>query len=204
MSDHIHKTIEDALAELKRHEDAALETKKLVNQLCTFAKIPIKFPDLSETQATRIGATSRNAFYGQPLSKCVREYLEWRKENCPTKEATLDEIMAALKEGNYDLASVSKDYDGQKRGVAISLGKNTSTFHKLPNGDFGLVAWYSNIRAKRQKNANGATANNAESADTGTEETPESDPTSPEVPADLEFIDDFAPKEGAQAEKKTS
>ncbi len=194
MSDHIRKTIDDALAELKTHEEAVLSTKKLVNQLCLFGKMPILFPNLDESQSSPTTGVTRNAFYGQPLSKCVREYLEWRRASGLTKEATLDEIMVALKQGNYDLATITKDEDGQKRGVAISLAKNTSTFHKLPNGDFGLLAWYPNAKAKKlQKAENGG------SADAATESAVEPTATSPEGPIDLELADNFsASKEGPE------
>jgi hypothetical protein len=38
-----------------------------------------------------------------------------------------------------------------RRGLYISLAKNTTTFHKLPNGNYGLVAWYPAVREQRSK-----------------------------------------------------
>lgn len=151
MSDHIQKTIDDALADLKKHEDAVLFSKKFINQLCNFGKIPVMFPDLDEAQAAQRSGIRRNSFYGQPLATCVGQYLEWRLASGLVKEATLDEIVGALKDGGFDLTTVSKDADGQKRGVAITLSKNTNKFHRLPNGDFGLLAWYPNVKAKKEK-----------------------------------------------------
>ena len=46
----------------------------------------------------------------------------------------------------------------QKRGVSIALGKNSQTFHRLASGDFGLVAWYPNIKEKKVKNGEAAKA----------------------------------------------
>jgi hypothetical protein len=154
MSDHIQKTIDDALIELRKHEDSVLSTKKLINQLCVFGKLPLMFANLDEAGAgtTPRGTIRRNAYYGQPLASCVRDILEMRK-SIGLGEASLDEIMAALKEGSFDLATVSKDAEGQKRGVAISLAKNSVTFHRLPNGDFGLLTWYPNVKAKKEKAA---------------------------------------------------
>lgn len=153
MSDHIQKTLDDALGELKKQEDGVLTTKRFINQLCSFDKREPMFPDVDETTGGHRAAIRRNSFYGQPLATCVGEYLEWRKSAGLVKEATLDEIVAALKDGNFDLTTISKDEDGQKRGVAITLGKNTVKFHRLPNGDFGLVAWYPNLKARKEKSS---------------------------------------------------
>jgi len=154
VSDHIQKTLDDALNELRKHEDAVLSTKKFINQLCGFGKMPLMFPDVDESQSAgqRTGIR-RNSFYGQPLATCVGQYLEYRVNSGLVKEATLDEIIAALKEGGFDLSAISKDPDGQKRGVAITLAKNTAKFHRLPNGDFGLLLWYPNVKAKKDKSA---------------------------------------------------
>lgn len=149
--DHINKTIDDALEELRKQEAAVVRTKELINKLCEFGKRELMFPNIETgPDAQRRTSIRRNAFYGQPLARCVREFLESRKA-AGHGEATLDEIMAALKEGSFDLTTISKDEDGQRRGVAISLAKNSVTFHKLPNGDFGLLAWYPNVKAKKEK-----------------------------------------------------
>lgn len=152
MSDHIQKTIDDALEELKKQEDSVLTTKKLINQLCMFGKRELMFPEADQAQASAPkGGFRRNQFYGQPLATCVGDYLAWRHSSGKVKEATLDEILVALKEGGFDLGTISKDHDGQKRGVAITLAKNTTKFHRLPNGDFGLMVWYPNVKAKKEK-----------------------------------------------------
>jgi len=151
MSDHIQKTIEDAKAELRKHEEAVITTKKLINQLCLFGKLPPMFGDaeLQAGNSSGITVIRKNAFYGRPLATCVREFLEARKA-MNLGEASLDEIMEALKEGSFDLETVSTDKDGQRRGVAISMGKNTPVFHRLPSDDWGLTAWYSNLKDKKK------------------------------------------------------
>jgi hypothetical protein len=159
MSDHILKTIEQAKEEICKHEDAIVTTKKLINQLCGFAGLPQEYQD-AELQAT--GAATvvirRNVFFGRPLATCVREYLEIRKDKT-VREATLDEILTALKDGGYDLKKISDTDDGIKRGVAITLAKNPQ-FHRLPNGDFGLLSWYPSIR--RSKETKSATTDDSE------------------------------------------
>jgi hypothetical protein len=151
MAEHILKTIDDALLKLKSQEEAVILSKKFINQLCEFAQIPEKFPNISNPENYESTGIKRNAYYGLPLATCVGQFLEMKAANGTVKEATLDEIMAALKDGGFDLSAISKDPDGQRRGVAITLAKNSAKFHRLPNGDFGLTSWYPNIKAKKEK-----------------------------------------------------
>ncbi len=149
MSEHVLKLIEEIRAEIAEVEKTVLPQKILANQLCARAGIAPIYLDIDNQSSTSaIKGIRRNAFYGKPLAACIRQYLEMR-ENFPVKEATLDEIFAALKEGGYDLTGSTEE--DQKRGVSIALGKNTQTFHKLASGDFGLVSWYSNIKRKEPK-----------------------------------------------------
>lgn len=153
MSDHILKTIEQAKEELRKQEEAVINTKKLINQLCSFGGMPTMYHE-SELQST-IGQTAvvrRNAFFSKPLATCVREFLEMRKDK-PVKEASLNEIIEALKEGGFDFDKISKDKDDAKRGVAITLAKNPQ-FIRLPNDDWGLFAWYPNVKRGKSE-ANG-------------------------------------------------
>src|SRR5208337_2898106 len=153
MSEHILKTIDQAKEELRKHEEAVVNTKRLINQLCAFGGLPAEYQD-AELQAP--GAVPvvirRNVFFGRPLATCVREYLEMKKDK-PVKEATLDEIIGVLKEGGFDFKKISDDSDDAKRGVAITLAKNPQ-FHRLPNGDWGLLSWYPNIKRSKEKSAN--------------------------------------------------
>jgi hypothetical protein len=153
MSDHILKTIEQAKEELRKQEEAVSTTKKLINQLCAFGGMPPIFSD-AELQSTlaQPAAVRRNSFFGKPLATCVREFLEMRKDK-PVKEASLSEILEALKDGGFDLDRISKDKDGVRRGVAITLAKNPQ-FIRLPNDDWGLLAWYPNVR-KSKPDGNG-------------------------------------------------
>jgi hypothetical protein len=156
MSDHILKTIEQAKDELRKQEEAVVTTKKLINQLCAFGGIPPMYQDAElQSDITQPAAVRRNAFFGKPLATCVREFLEMRKDK-PVKEAALNEIIEALKEGGFDLERVSKDKDDARRGVAITLAKNPQ-FIRLPNDDWGLLSWYPNMkRAKTEGNGKGA------------------------------------------------
>lgn len=152
MSEHILKLIEELRAEVSQAEEATKPKKRLANQLCERAGIPVIYAGIDDEAMPGVsGAIRRNAFYGRPLSTCVREYLEMRFK-LVVKEATLDDIYEALKDGGYDLKTSGPTEEDQKRGVAITLGKNSQTFHKLPTGDYGLLAWYPNIKERRAKN----------------------------------------------------
>jgi len=161
MSDHIQKTIDHAKGEIRKHEDAIVAAKKLINQLCGFAGLPLEY---QEAELQVAGSASvvirRNIFFGRPLATCVREYLELRKD-MPIKEATLDEILDVLKDGGFDLKKISDDADGIRRGVAITLAKNPQ-FHRLPNGDWGLLSWYPNIRRSKEKSSSDGGEDEAE------------------------------------------
>jgi hypothetical protein len=169
MSDHILKTIEHAKTEINKHHEAIISAKRLINQLCVFAGLPQEYQDAELQVAGGAEITiRRNVFFGRPLATCVREYLDMRKDKT-VKEATLDEILAALKEGGFDLKKISDDTDGIKRGVAITLAKNPQ-FHRLPNGDFGLLSWYPSIRRSKEKSA---TDDSEDPAEVGTAEADE-------------------------------
>jgi len=156
MSDHIRKTIADLQEKVRRQEDEVIQTKKMINGLCAHAGLPLAYADAEmQRQGATVSVMRSDLFYGRPLAGCVREYLEMRR-NSNQGAAPIEDIMGALRSGGYDLATVSADEDGQKRGVAISLAKNSAMFHRLPNGDWGLMAWYPNIKEKKAKSEEGS------------------------------------------------
>jgi hypothetical protein len=153
MSEHVLKLIEELRLEVSKAEESIRPNKILANQLCARIGAPPIFTDISDqtSAASVLNGIRRNQFYGRALSTCVREFLEMRV-NLPVKEATLDDIFTALKEGGYDVKSSGPTEDDQKRGLSIALGKNSQTFHRLASGDYGLIAWYPNIKEKKSKN----------------------------------------------------
>lgn len=149
MNEHIEKTIEHALSELRKQEDAAISTKRLINQLCAFSGKEPMFADASLQPSNMAGVVTvqKNSFYGRALATCIREYLDSRKVTCAVKEATLDEIMGALEDGTFDFEKITSNADDRKRSVAINLSKNPA-FHRLPSGDWGLQDWYDTKQRK--------------------------------------------------------
>ena len=149
MSEHLKRTIADLQEELREQERTVTETKRLINQLCKRAGMPPMYTDAELQARSGPGLSIRSdQFYGQGLSTAIREILDMRKA-LNRGAATLNEIYDALMEGGYKFDT--KNEDNSKRGLRISLTKNTSIFHKLPNGKFGLLEWYPNAKAAKKR-----------------------------------------------------
>lgn len=151
MADHIRQTIADLQKRLAEDEKKVLDSKRLINQLSDMAGIPKPYADneLAEP-GSGVSLTIRSdQFYGQPLASCIRDILEMRKA-LNQGPATINEIYDALVEGGFEFDT--KNDENAKRGLRISISKNTTTFHKLPrNGRIGLREWYPNVRSKKSQ-----------------------------------------------------
>jgi hypothetical protein len=151
MSDAIKKAIEEMQTELQQQEQQVADTKKLINQLCGRAKMAPIYTDAELQVNMAVVAVQRNSFFGRPLQTCVREFLEMRKRS-NLGPASLNQIFDALREGGYDLKTISANSEAdQKRGVAITLAKNSATFIRLPTEDWGMRDWYPNVREKKNR-----------------------------------------------------
>jgi hypothetical protein len=141
---HIQQTIEHYQAKLGEQEKTVIKTKLLINQLSSDAGLPPPYPDAeSESETSASLSIESDKFYGQPLAKSIRKILEMRKA-LSQGPATVNEIYNALINGGYAFDTLN--VENAKRGLRISLTKNTATFHKLPNGRFGLLEWYPRVK----------------------------------------------------------
>jgi len=112
------------------------ERKRMINSLrASIGEPPLYSDVVVEQLGDAVGRADE--FYGQPLSTCVRAYLERRKQAC-----TAAEILAGLQRGGFDFDAAGWKEKDRLRILAVTLAKNTKTFHKLPNGTFGLISWY--------------------------------------------------------------
>jgi hypothetical protein len=137
--------VAEALKKLAKIEAEAYDIKRWINQGCQFSGKPPMFPDLQEPGGTgAVGQLSiaPDQFFGKPFATAVREIMTMWADAAAgkTRPASIDEIHAALVEGGFNFQA--NDTDRQKQGLAVSLGKNTVTFRKLPSGLFGLAEWY--------------------------------------------------------------
>jgi hypothetical protein len=80
----------------------------------------------------------KDLFYGKPLATAVQQYLELRDE-----AMGVEEILSGLWEGGFDVLVLGSNAEERLSNLTLSLGKNTKTFHRLPNNAFGLLLWYS-------------------------------------------------------------
>lgn len=144
-ADSMSTTVEEAIAKLAAEiaaDEAVVQKKKeTVNTLCgVLGRAPAYVIADANTVPTQIRS---DQFYGQPLAASVRTILEMRKQR-GLGAATNNEIYDALTAGGYEFDTKSEDI--ARKSLRNSLAKNTALFHKLPNGQFGLVSWYPNVK----------------------------------------------------------
>jgi hypothetical protein len=128
--------IEVLQEELEKLVHEVSDRKRMINSLRASMGEPPIFGDVA---VEHIGAGSGrpDEFYGQPLSTCVRLYLERRRQACAASE-----ILTGLQQGGFDFDAAGWKEKDRLRILAVTLAKNTKTFHRLPNNTFGLVSWY--------------------------------------------------------------
>src|SRR6266540_1433883 len=96
MSEHIRQTIADLQAHLQQQEQEALDTKRLINNLCKRAGMPPIYGDAELVASSGPSLSIRSdQFYGQPLAGSIREILEMRRA-LKQGPATVNEIYDAL------------------------------------------------------------------------------------------------------------
>lgn len=142
VNDKLQAAIDVLLEELEEQEKSVIDTKRMINSL---RRRIGKNPFFNDTELQKSQNINRaDMFYGKPLATAVREYLELRKSACNTEE-----IFDGLKQGGFDFVSLQWNEKSRIRNLSISIAKNTSYFHRLPNGTFGLLSWYPDIRKKK-------------------------------------------------------
>ena len=137
MEDDILKTIESLTNRARAKQDDLDKLKNLINELCAEAGIASRFENVSE--AGNLASLRSDQFYGMPLTSAIRGYLELRKSS-GLGAATVTEIFRSIKGGGYKFDT--KNDDNARIGVANALRKSSSIFHRLPNGQYGLLSWY--------------------------------------------------------------
>lgn len=187
MSDSLKTAVEEIQAKIKSHLDEVADLKKAANALCRIIGTDPLYPD-DEPSGGAVAPNRADAYYGKPLSTAAREYLEFRKRAC-----SAEEILAGLEKGGFDFDALGWKGEHRLRSVAVSLAKNTAMFRRLPNGTFGLNAWYSDApppkrRGKGKGEGNAATQTTQAAAEqpTATQEQNSGGAPSEEVSAETE------------------
>jgi hypothetical protein len=149
MSEHIEKTIGDLQQEIRRDQERVAETKRTVNKLRKMIGQQPIYPDAENAPEQMGGPIRPDRWYGIGISTAMREFLEMRRA-ANLGPATVGELYSALSDGGYRFGS--EDEENAKRGLRISLTKNTSIFHRLPDGKhYGLLDWYPEVKARKAK-----------------------------------------------------
>jgi hypothetical protein len=156
MREEFKPAIDTLLLDLADQEKQVMDTKLVINRLCSRAGIDPLFPDAAAaTSSAGVGSIRPDSFYGKVLNTAAREYLEMRKA-ANLGPATPREVYEALVKGGY--APDTKDETNAIIGVRATLRKNSSVFHRLPNGTYGLLSWYPNAKPQRDDDADEAPA----------------------------------------------
>jgi hypothetical protein len=147
MKDAFQPAIDALLGDIDAMEHKIVETKKSINRLCELAGESLMFADLNEADRKRsLSALRADQFYGRVLTTAAREYLEMRN-SANLGPATPREIYNALAEGGFKFET--KNEDNAITNIRATLRKNSSIFHRLPNSEYGLLAWYPNAKPVR-------------------------------------------------------
>jgi hypothetical protein len=153
MSDKLSGAVEELEVQLQEQLQEAVTTKKLINSLLKRMGQPERYTDTGEVSG---GPVRGDMYYGKAFATAVQMVLD-RIGHASTPA----DILKSLEEGGFDFRPLNWGDAIRMRNVAISMAKN-KVFHKLPNGTFGLAAWYdaatinASKREKAEKAANAA------------------------------------------------
>jgi hypothetical protein len=162
-----------------------------VNELCRGADRAPIYSDVDQLSAVTTSIRA-DEFYGKPLASVVRTILE-KRAAAGLFAAQVNDIYEAMQRGGYKFDA--KNDDNAKRGLYVSLGKNTSMFHKLPNGTYGLLEWYPAVKESKAKSPNG---DQKESAEKGKEK-PLHEELQAEAAGDEQETEELAGAKGTKA-----
>ena len=157
MSDRLNGAVEELEAQLKEQLQEANNTKKLINSLLKRMGQPERYTDID---VGNIGPIRGDMYYGKPLATAVQMVLERIGH-----AATAPEILKALEGGGFDFRPLNWGENVRMRNLAISMAKNNKVFHKLPNGTFGLAAWYDTATINASKRDRAEKASEGEMAE---------------------------------------
>jgi hypothetical protein len=146
MDDATQKVLADIQTRIESLLEEVSKLKKTANMVADLAGQSPLYADVEE-DSKAVGPTRADAYYGKPLATAVREYLEFRRQAVP-----VEDIQKGLEQGGFDFDS-SWPKASRLRYLAISISKNTTVFHKLPNGMWGLNSWYPDATERKKAKA---------------------------------------------------
>jgi hypothetical protein len=167
LEDHVTKTIALVQAQVRDLERQLAEKKRMVNSLCELVGQPLLYAATDPVSSNGSVSIRSDEFYGKALATAVRRILEKRAQ-AALGAASVSEIYEALVKGGFRFDA--KNAANAKRSLRISLTKNSVTFHKLPNGNYGLLEWYPNAKERELKTSGNGRERHADSTMDGDSE----------------------------------
>lgn len=146
MKEEFRPAIAALQSDLKDIERKAAETKRAINRLCELAGMEAMYAVVDAESRPSIATLRADQFYGKVLNTAAREYLEMRQA-ANLGPATPREIFEALRDGGFKFET--KIETNAITALRQVLRKNSSTFHRLDNGVYGLLVWYPNAKAAK-------------------------------------------------------
>ena len=153
MTNSLDAAIDELTDKLQNQMNEISETKRAINVLLRMTGKEPMFPDESPEQVRAALNIDPDQYYGRPLATVVQEYLDNRKKATGKQAIDVSEILKALEQGGFDFKAAGWRENDRLRSLSISLAKNNKVFHRLPNGMFGLLSWYPDVTAKKERNA---------------------------------------------------
>jgi hypothetical protein len=136
----------DALEDQLREQlEEVAGTKKLINSLLKKMDEPARYEDVSVGVS---GSMRADEYYGKTVTGAVQMFLERVH-----RAVTAEDITRGLEQGGFDFKPLGWTDAARVRNIAISVAKNPRTFHKLPNGTWGLTEWYPGVVPPKAKSA---------------------------------------------------
>jgi hypothetical protein len=156
--------------ELEEVERKAGELRGAINTLCRLAGIEARYAEgsINAKTAPTLTQLRPDTFYGKKMQTAAREFLEMRK-TADLGPATPKNVYEALRDGGYQFET--QDEVTALISLRATLRKNSQTFHKLPNGQYGLRAWYPNARPAKDDDDERPAARAAKAAKRSTAKT---------------------------------
>ncbi len=165
MASRFQDAIDELVAEITTKVREVSELKRTVNLLLAKGGQQPMYEEVEEeTVRGGVAGLRPDQFYGKSPTLAAREYLDLRGQAVPP-----DEIVTAMERGGFDFKAQGwTTVENRVRNLAISMGKNTGIFHRLPNGFYGLTKWYPDAPKKPRRPSAGAES--PESVEEATEE----------------------------------
>lgn len=147
MNDAFAPAIAALQGDLSALDKKAREIKSAINVLCKHAGMDELYPNLdAEVGPGSVRNIKADTFYGKTIGQAAREYLEMRKASS-LGPATPREIYEALIQGGFQFDT--KNENNALVSLRNTMRKSSRIFHRLPNGQYGLLTWYPNAKPQR-------------------------------------------------------